>query len=310
VERIGAAATALETDHQPFGEAACAPILRVLPVAPVPYAPAPVYACDMHDGFSARYGEWAIVTGASSGIGAEFARQLAGRGLSLVICARRKDRLETLAAELERARGVQVRAVELDVSRADFTDSLLAAIGSLDVGLVVANAGFGEKGPFIESDPARDLQMLDVNCRAFLLLAHAFARRLVARGRGGMIFTSSTAAFQGTPFTAHYAATKGYGLQLAEGLWYELRPHGVDVLALCPGPTDTEGPRRTGVDPAKVPVKLMSVEPVVRAALLGLGSQPVVIPGATNRLAHVLVKMAPRRIATEIAGRLIRRVSS
>ena len=260
--------------------------------------------------FATRYGPWAVITGASSGIGAELATQLAARGLSVVLCARRKDRLETLAEELTRTRGIQVRVVEVDVGRADLADVLLAAVEGLDVGLVVSNAGFGAKGPFLASDVTRDLQMLDVNCRASLLIAHAFAKRLVARGRGGMIFTSSTAAFQGLPFTAHYAATKGYGLQLAEGLWYELRPHGVDVLALCPGPTDTEGPRRTGVDPDKVPVKMMSVRPVVEAALEGLGKVPVVIPGATNRLGYLLVKMLPRRVSTAIAGRMIERVTS
>jgi short-subunit dehydrogenase len=264
----------------------------------------------MTTGFAARYGPWAVITGASSGIGAELASQLAARGLSLVLCARRKDRLEALAAELTRAHGVEVRVLELDVGSSGFVDALLTAIDGLDVGLVVSNAGFGEKGPFLESDVARDLQMLDVNCRAYLLMAHAFAKRLVARGRGGMIFTSSTAAFQGLPFTAHYAATKGYGLQLAEGLWYELKPHGVDVLALCPGPTDTEGPRRTGVDPDKVPVKMMSAAAVASAALEGLGKVPVVVPGATNRLAHLLVKVLPRRLSTEIAGRMIKRATT
>ena len=260
--------------------------------------------------FRERYGAWAVVTGASSGIGEEFARQLAKRGLSLVLCARRKERLDALGAELTRAHGIETRALELDVGQADFIATLSRAIEGLDVGLVVSNAGFGEKGPFLQSSLARDLQMLDVNCRAFLLVAHEFGKRLAARGRGGIIFTSSTAAFQGLPFSAHYAATKGYGLQLAEGLWFELKPHGVDILALCPGPTDTEGPRRTGVDPAKVPVKMMSVEPVVRAALAGLGKVPVVVPGATNRLAHLLVRLTPRRVATEIAGRLIRRATT
>jgi hypothetical protein len=260
--------------------------------------------------FLERYGPWAIVTGASSGIGEEAARQLAARGLSLVLCARRKDRLEALASRLAAEHGVEARVLELDVGRLDFVEPLLAAIAGLDVGLVVSNAGFGEKGPFLESDLARDLQMLDVNCRAFLVIAHTFAPRLVARGRGGMIFTSSTAAFQGLPFTAHYAATKGYGLQLAEALWYELRPHGVDVLALCPGPTDTEGPRRTGVDPDKVPVKMMHVEPVVRAALEGLGKRPVAVPGFTNQALHLLVKSLPRSVVTALAGRLVKRATS
>ena len=123
-----------------------------------------------------------------------------------------------------------------------------------------------------------------------------------------MIFTSSTAAFQGLPWSAHYAATKGYDLQLAEGLWYELRESGVDVLALCPGATDTEGPRRTGVDPSRVPVAMMPPEVVAGAALEALGRRPVVVPGLTNQVAALLVRVVPRRVATSLAGRLMRRV--
>lgn len=263
----------------------------------------------MTDPFVSRYGPFALVTGASSGIGAEFARQLAARGLSLILCARRKDRLDALAGELAARHGIEVVCVESDLSRADFLPALEAGIGEREVGLLVNNAGFGDKGPFLESDLAMQIRMLDTNCRAPLILAHAFGRRLVARGRGGIVFTSSTAAFQGLPFSSHYAATKGYDLQLAEGLWYELRAHGVDVLALCPGPTDTEGPRRTGVDPARVPIKMMDVGPVVADALDALGTSPAVIPGIANRMAYWAVKLLPRQVSTRIAGRIVRRVT-
>jgi short-subunit dehydrogenase len=256
--------------------------------------------------FVEKYGPWAVVTGASSGIGEELARQLAARGLNLVLCARRKDRLEALAAQLQ----VQVRIVEIDLSRPDILPVIEAATGDLDVGLLVNNAGFGDKGAFLDADRDVLLRMLDTNCRASLLLAHAFVPRLVARGRGGIIFTSSTAAFQGLPFASHYAATKGYLLQLAEGLFHELRPKGVDVLALCPGPTDTEGPRRTGVDPDKVPGKMMHVAPVARAALAKLGRVPVVVPGASNRLVQLLVKLLPRRFSAKMGGKLIQRATA
>jgi short-subunit dehydrogenase len=259
--------------------------------------------------FFERYGPWALVTGASSGIGAEFAQQLAARGMSLFLCARRKDRMDALAARLSASHGVDVRVCEIDLARRDFLPSLLDHVGDRDVGLLVNNAGFGDKGPFVDSDLDMHLRMLDTNCRAPLVLAHTFGKRMVARGRGGIVFTSSTAAFQGLPFSSHYAATKGYDLQLAEGLWYEMRRHGVDVLALCPGPTDTEGPKRTGVDPSKVPVKLMDVVPVVSDALAALGKTPAVIPGLTNRLATLAVKMLPRSVSAAIAGRLMLRVT-
>jgi short-subunit dehydrogenase len=245
------------------------------------------------------------VTGASSGIGEEMARQLAARGLNLVLCARRKDRLETLAAQLP----TETRVFEIDLSRADILPDFESVTGDLDVGLLVNNAGFGDKGAFVDSDLPMLLRMLDTNCRASLLLAHAFATRLVARGRGGILFTSSTAAFQGIPWAAHYAATKGYGLQLAEGMFHELKPKGVDVLALCPGPTDTEGPKRTGVIPDKMPVKAMSVEPVVRAALDALGKRPIVIPGASNKMGAFLTRFVPRWMSSRVSGNLIRRVT-
>jgi uncharacterized protein len=259
--------------------------------------------------FVSRYGPWAIVTGASSGIGEAIARELAARGLHVVLCARRRDRLSALAAELSAQHGIQARAVEVDLARPGFVAVLEEATGDIDVGLLVNNAGFGDKGPFLGSDIDMLVRMLDTNCRAPLLLTHAIAPRLVARGRGGILFTSSTAAFQGLPFATHYAATKGYDLQLAEGLWYELRPHGVDVVALCPGPVDTEGPRRTGVQPDKVPVQILDARTVAVFGLDALGGGPVAVPGLTNRLLHALVKVVPRRVATAVSGRMIRRVT-
>jgi short-subunit dehydrogenase len=259
--------------------------------------------------FLDRYGPWAVVTGASSGIGEEFARQLATRGFQLVVAARREARLARLAEELAEEHGTEVRPCPVDLGAEAGRRALADSTGDLDVGLLISNAGFGLKGTFLELDLARQLAMLEVNCVASVELAHGFGKRLVARGRGGMIFTSSTAAFQGTPFSSAYAATKGFLLQLAEGLWYELRPHGVDVLALCPGPVDTEGPRRTGVDPDKVPVRMMETGPVVRAALKGLGRRPVVIPGAANKLGALAGGLLPRSWATRAAGRMIRRVT-
>ena len=255
--------------------------------------------------FAHRYGPWALVTGASSGIGAEFCRQLAARGLNIILAARRKDRLTVLAAQLTARHSVETRVVEVDLAQPDFLPVLDV---DLDVGLVVSNAGFGTKGRFVDSDLAEMQQMLDVNCRATLILTHAFSKRLVARGRGGILITSSTAAFQGTPFSGHYAATKGYGLQLAEALWHELGEQGVDVLALCPGATDTEGPRRTNTNLSKVPAGMMDVGPVVKEALEGLGKKPVVIPGRVNQLGYLAVRMAPRRAAAAVAGKLMRRV--
>lgn len=249
------------------------------------------------------------MTGASSGIGTELARELAGRGLHVALCARRRDRLEALAREIEASHGRETLVIEADLGRHEDVIGIEAKLGARDVGLVANNAGFGDKGSFLEQSLDEHLRMVDTNCRAVLTLAHVFGRRLVARGRGGMIIASSTAAFQGLPFSSLYAATKGFDLQLAEGLWFELKAKGVDVVALCPGPTDTEGPKRTGVDPSKVPVAMMDAKTVARAGIEALGEASVVVPGLTNRLSTMLTRVVPRRFATSVAGRMILRVT-
>lgn len=258
--------------------------------------------------FARRYGPWAVVTGASSGIGEAMARRLAGRGLKVVLVARRRERLDALAAELARSHGAEARAVTLDLAAEGAGGALAAATAGLEVGLLVNNAGFGMKGEALSNDPAEERRMIALNCASPLELTRAFAPAMAARGRGGVVFVSSTAAFQGLPYTAAYSATKGFGLLYAEGLREELRPRGVDVLALCPGPTDTEGPRRTGVDPARVPVRMMDADEVALAGLDALGRRGVEIPGLANKLAYAAGRLLPRAVVSRVGGALIRRV--
>lgn len=259
--------------------------------------------------FSERYGRWALVTGASSGIGEALARELASRGVSVVLVARRRDRLERLAVELRGDHGVDARVLAADLADPAAVPALVAATADVELGLVVANAGFGDKGPFIARDASEIGRMIDLNCKATALLCHAFVGRLLALGRGGILITASTAAFQGTPLTAVYAATKAFDLLLAEGLYHELRPHGIDVVALCPGGTDTEGPVRSGVDVSKVPMGLMDAKVVAKAGLDGLGKRAVVIPGVQNKATAFATRVLPRGVASALAGRVIRRVT-
>jgi uncharacterized protein len=256
--------------------------------------------------FLDRYGPWAVVTGASSGIGAELARQLAAAGLSVVLVARRRERLEELAATLP----TPSRVCALDLVDPDAPDAVAAAVADLDVGLVINNAGLSWKGPFGEHDRAHARRMIELNCQAPVALTHALLPRLVARGRGGVIIVASTGAFQGLPWSAVYGATKAFDLLFGEALHVELAPHHIDVVTLAPGGTDTEGPMNTGVDPTKVPGKLMSVTPVAAAALAGLGRRSIVVPGATNRFAHFATRFVPRSLAARTAGRIMRRVTS
>ena len=183
-----------------------------------------------------RYGPWAVVTGASDGIGLEFARHLSAAGLSLVLVARRRDRLEKIGGELAAAHGVQIVAVDLDLAEAGATDRLAAATRGIDVGLVIAAAGFGTSGPMIEASAESELAMIDVNCRAVAAQILLFGPKLRARGRGGFVLMSSLLAFQGVPRAANYAATKAYIQTLAEGLRLERAPLGIEVVASAPGP--------------------------------------------------------------------------
>jgi uncharacterized protein len=251
--------------------------------------------------FVERYGPWALVTGASAGIGAEFARQLSEKGLNLVLVARRRQRLEDLARDLESRNKVQVRIVTVDLSQPDFLPTILSVTNSIEIGLLVNNAGFGLAGHLIEHELEKELQLLDVNCRAPLVLTHVFGRQMAQRKRGGIIFVSSVSAYIATPFEASYAASKVYELFLAESLGYEFKKKGVDMLALCPGSTDTEFHEIAG----SRPVAAMAVEPVVRLALKKLGKTSVAIPGWHNRLLVYLLKFTPRRVHTYFAGKVM-----
>ena len=251
--------------------------------------------------FKERYGPWALVTGASSGIGAEFARQLAKVGLNLVLVARRRLRLEDLARYLEGENRVQVKVIAADLSQPDFLSRILSETQSIEIGLLVNNAGFGLARKFLDHELEKELAMLDVNCRGPLVLSHVFGRQMAERKKGGIIFVSSVSGYLATPYEATYAASKVYELFLAESLGYELKKDGVDVLALCPGSTDTEFYQVAG----SRPVAAMAVQPVVGLALRKLGRTPVVIPGWHNRLLVYLLKVTPRQVQTLVAGRVM-----
>lgn len=251
--------------------------------------------------FKERYGRWALVTGASAGIGAEFARQLAALGLNLVLVARRKERLEELRAQLKTQWKIEVSIITADLSQPDFLPLILSETEFLEIGLLVNNAGFGIAGKFLEHELERELDLLGVNCRAPLILTHVFGRQMAQRKRGGIIFVSSVSGYIATPYESSYAASKVYELFLAESLRYELGKEGVDVLALCPGSTDTEFHQIAG----SRAVAAMTVEPVVRLALKKLGKKPATIPGWRNRLVVYLLKFTPRRMHTHLAGKVM-----
>ncbi|HYB87905.1 MAG TPA: SDR family NAD(P)-dependent oxidoreductase [Streptosporangiaceae bacterium] len=257
----------------------------------------------------ARYGEYALITGASSGIGAEFAEQLAAAGLNLILVARRKDRLDTLAGRLRAAHGTAAEVIGLDLAADGAVAELARRTARLDIGLIVASAGVVTAGPFLGNDLAAETALLNLNLLVPAQLAHVYGQQLSRRGRGGIILVSSAVAFSPVPYTANYAAAKAYTASLGQALYYELKLAGVDVLTLAPGPVRTEGAENAdGIDFGKLPVPAMHPAPVVRAALRSLGRKPLAIPGAANKVSDLAGKyLIPRRTQTAMFGTLVSR---
>jgi short-subunit dehydrogenase len=242
-----------------------------------------------------------LITGASAGLGVEFARQLAGRGQRLVLVARRKDRLDALAAELGNA-----RAVAIDLSEPGSTATLmrdLAAAGE-HVETLINNAGFGLRGRFAELDAARQREMIDLNVTSLTELCRAAAPGMIERRSGAILNVASTAAFQPGPNMAVYFATKAYVLSFTEALHEELKPHGISVTALCPGPTRTEFGAVAGFGENGGFDRLSSdAASVVRAGIKALdGNRAVAVPGWLNKVGASSTRFVPRPLVRQIAG--------
>jgi short-subunit dehydrogenase len=251
--------------------------------------------------FRERYGPWAVVTGASSGIGRELAISLAERGLNLVLAARNTVALDRLVGELILRRGIECRVVGVDLARETGIRSLSEATDGLDVGLLVASAGFGTSGPFLEGDLGVELEMLDVNCRSLLALSWHFGRRLAGRGRGGMILMSSIVGFQGMPNAAHYAATKAYVQTLSEAISEEMSGLGVDVLAAAPGPVRSGFADRAGMRMGAA----LDAADVAGPILDALGRRSTVLPGFLSKLLVYSLVAFPRRVRVRVMGRVM-----
>ena len=243
----------------------------------------------------------ALVTGASAGLGVDFARQLSKRGHPLVLAARRKDRLQALAKELGNA-----RVIAIDLSKKDAAAKLMADLQAKSevVDLLVNNAGFGLIGRFAELDAGREREMIDLNVGTLADLCRAVAPGMIDRKSGGIINVASTAAFQPGPKMAVYFATKAFVLSLTEALHEELKPHGIKVTCLCPGPTRTEFGDVAGFGGNGLFDRVAMESPeVVAAGLKGLDrNQAVVVPGFVNKLTASSGRFAPRSVVRKIAG--------
>lgn len=246
---------------------------------------------------------WGLVTGASSGIGAEFARQLAARGMHCVLVARREDRLQGLAQELQTAHGIRCEIVSTDLSQPRAGRELLAEVSrrGIVVDLLVNNAGFGMVSSVEETDVGRALELIQVNVTCLTELTLLFAKEMARRGHGGIINIGSIVSFQPVGYMGVYAASKAYVLHFSEALWAELRPRGVTVTTLCPGTTRTEFFDQSGVPGWAEQNNGQDVKTVVRTGLAAFDAgRQYVVSGWTNYLLSLVIRLATR--ATVVMG--------
>jgi len=250
-----------------------------------------------------KFGRWAIVTGASSGIGAEFARQLAHNGLNLVLVARRRDRLETLGQDLATTYGIQYRVVDVDLTQANFLETIEAVTQDLDIGLLISNAGAGNPGAFLQIESSTLQQIIRLNVIAHLTLVHHYGQKLAQRGRGGIVLVSAMGAMNGIPYMANDAATKAYLVSLGRGLNAELKDKGLHITTLMPGPTQTDVIAEFGFDPDTMPMKPMSVEQCVAEGLTALNANKAT--HLTGRMNRIMNRLTPPFIMRRLLGTMI-----
>lgn len=252
-----------------------------------------------------RFGPWAIVTGSSSGIGRELARQLAASGLNVVLVARRLELLDELGRQLVAEYGIEYRSVGVDLTSADFMDPIIAATDDLEVGLLISNAGEPLPGEFLGLALDRLERQARLDVTAPLRLIHHFAGRLAQRGRGGVILVSAMGAGHGLPLVSASAAGRSFILSLGEGLDVEFAKHGLNTTVLITGPTETRVLGMLGLDPARMPIRPQSPQGTAAEALAALiANRPTHLSGRMSRLFYRLV---PASLSTRMARSLVER---
>lgn len=254
-----------------------------------------------------KYGPWALVTGATSGIGRAFTELLAKEGFNVVVVARDKKRLDRIAHHITAHYGIEARAIVCDFSDPDAADALYRATEDLDVGLVIPNAGQQVTGAFTEVGIDDHENLIRLNVLAPMAIARRYGHRMARSGRGGILLISSLFAYQGIPYVANYAATKAYVLTLGEALNVELKRKGVDVTVLSPGLTKTRMTDTMPVNFRKLPMVAMSPERAAKIGLNALGRKATVVAGFINKLYAWQDRLVPRSVPVRLFGRLIKR---
>ncbi|HEX4131071.1 MAG TPA: SDR family NAD(P)-dependent oxidoreductase [Pirellulales bacterium] len=250
-----------------------------------------------------RFGPWALITGASSGIGREFARQIAASGINVVLVARREALLEELGRALANEFGVKSRTVVADLSQVDFLDHLAQLTDDLDIGLVVSNAGTPHPGAFLKIDRSELEKVLRLNTLAHLDIAHHFGQRLAKRGQGGLLLVGAMGSENGVPYMANDGAAKAFVHSLGEALHIEFRPLGIYVTVLSPGFTDTPVLAKLGLTTDAMPMKPMKAEQCVSEGLRAIQeNRSMIIPGRMNRIMNAVI---PASVARTMEAKML-----
>jgi len=257
-----------------------------------------------------QYGSWALITGASSGLGSAFAELIASRGLNCVLVGLDGERLSAVAGDLSTRHGVQCRPLELDLARGDMLDRVCQITRDVPIGVLVNNAGIGCGGAVASRDPAKLETLVNLNCRAPVLLTRAFLPPMLARGTGAVVFVASLQAFISSPFEAAYCASKAFTLHFGESLWGELRHAPVDVITVCPAGMKTDFFKAEGFSQEDCDrMWNVSSHPakVARLTLRHLGRRPVVSPCVTSGVA-AMARFVPRRLVIHLSDLITRRL--
>jgi hypothetical protein len=253
----------------------------------------------MHD-FKSKYGPWAIVAGASDGLGAAFAEELAKRGLNLILIARRLEKLEVLSNYLRKKYQIEIKYHSIDLADFAQTKDFVSRVGT-NTGLLVYNAAYSPIDYFGNISEENLIRIVDVNIKAPLLLSKLVLPQMIEKGKGGIVLMSSLAGAQGSPKIATYAASKAFNAILAEGIWYELKNHGIDVIATCAGAITTPGYKNA--QNTKDAPGTLNANKVAEKTLNALGKGPTIVPGLTNKMARFFMgRLFPRKLAISIMG--------
>lgn len=258
----------------------------------------------MEKSFKEAYGPWAMIAGGSEGIGGAFATEIAKNGINVVLIARRADVLAQKAAELTEQFSIEVKTILQDLADPNLVSELSKQTADIEIGLLVYNAAVASVGAFFAGSLEKEHAGIDVNCRGPLNLIYHYGKKMIERKQGGIVLMSSMAGMRGSPFHAHYAATKAYNIVLAEGLWYEFKPYNVDVLACIAGLTSSPEIMKAVKDQKMAQnVSFMTPAEVVGEAFDALGKQPSIITGKENRSGNEILESLPRNQAIEILAK-------